>query len=152
RQIARPSRRQSRIRPARRLAPQDHESGAVATVHRQRARRDRAAQRRQLTMTSTDTQGVLAGVRRWGAWLVAPAGTDSPYRMSPALKVSAGVLVVFVSLFFAWASFAELDSAVIAGGVVSVEGKHKRIQHLEGGIVEKILVNDGDTVKAGQQL
>ena len=43
-------------------------------------------------------------------------------------------------------------SAVIASGVVSVESNRKAIQHLEGGIVQEILVDDGDIVEAGDPL
>ncbi len=42
-----------------------------------------------------------------------------------------------------WASMAPLDSAAIATGVVVLEGNRKTIQHLEGGIVEEILVRNG---------
>ena len=37
-------------------------------------------------------------------------------------------------------------------GVVSVASKRKTIQHLEGGIVDQIMVAEGDRVKAGQSL
>jgi HlyD family secretion protein/S-layer protein transport system membrane fusion protein len=61
------------------------------------------------------------------------------------------ILVTFVGLL-GWAAFAPLDSAVIANGVISAEGNRKTIQHLEGGILRKILVREGDKVKAGQVL
>ncbi|MCP3405820.1 HlyD family type I secretion periplasmic adaptor subunit [Bradyrhizobium sp. CCGB01] len=51
-----------------------------------------------------------------------------------------------------WASLAPLESAAIASGVVESESSRKTIQHLEGGIVRKILVSDGDTVRSGQTL
>lgn len=63
---------------------------------------------------------------------------------------------VLIILFFgglgAWAALAHISSAVVASGVVSPEGSRKTIQHLEGGIIAEILVDDGDTVKAGQPL
>lgn len=59
--------------------------------------------------------------------------------------------LTFVGLL-GWAAFAPLDSAVIAPGVISAEGNRKTVQHLEGGILRKILVRDGDRVKAGQLL
>lgn len=61
------------------------------------------------------------------------------------------IAITFVGLL-GWAAFAQLDSAVIANGVVSAEGNRKTIQHLEGGILRKILVREGDRVKAGQLL
>ena len=52
----------------------------------------------------------------------------------------------------AWATFAPLESAAIAFGAVEAELSRKTIQHLEGGIIGKILVADGDLVRAGQTL
>lgn len=70
------------------------------------------------------------------------------------LPVALGVLtiVVFFVGFGGWAAVAPLESAAIAMGTVSVESNRKTIQHLEGGIVQDVLVRDGDPVKAGQVL
>lgn len=46
----------------------------------------------------------------------------------------------------------KLDSASIAYGKVSVEGNRKTVEHLEGGIVESVLVKEGDFIKTGQPL
>ncbi|MCA1951460.1 MAG: HlyD family type I secretion periplasmic adaptor subunit [Hyphomicrobiales bacterium] len=54
--------------------------------------------------------------------------------------------------FLLWASIARLDGAAIAAGVVSTETNRKTIQHLEGGIVQEILVRDGMRVTANQVL
>lgn len=62
------------------------------------------------------------------------------------------VLLVGFGGFLAWATLAPLDEGVPAPGVVSVESKRKRIDHLTGGIVEKILVREGQQVRAGQEL
>jgi membrane fusion protein len=51
-----------------------------------------------------------------------------------------------------WAMTTELSSAIVASGTVVVENNVKKIQHLTGGIVEEVLVREGDTVKAGQIL
>ncbi|WP_297506527.1 HlyD family type I secretion periplasmic adaptor subunit [uncultured Caulobacter sp.] len=61
------------------------------------------------------------------------------------------IAFTFVGLL-GWAAFAPLDSAVIANGVISAEGNRKTIQHLEGGMLRKILVREGQKVKAGQLL
>lgn len=61
------------------------------------------------------------------------------------------IAITFVGLL-GWAAFAPLDSAVIANGVVSAEGNRKTIQHLEGGMLRKILVHEGQKVTAGQLL
>ena len=62
------------------------------------------------------------------------------------------VLGAFISALLAWTLFVPLSSAAIAPGIVSVDGYSKKIQHLEGGIIKKILVKDGDIVTAGQTL
>ncbi len=51
-----------------------------------------------------------------------------------------------------WSAWASISGAVIAPGVVAVEGKPKVIQHIDGGIVGEILVRDGDRVEAGDVL
>ena len=65
-----------------------------------------------------------------------------------------GSLIVLLTLgFFAlWSFFAPIDSAALAPGQVVVKSHSKTVQHLEGGIVAKVLVKDGDLVKAGQPL
>ena len=62
------------------------------------------------------------------------------------------VVALFFGGFGAWAVFAPLESAAIAQGVLSVSGKRKTVQHLEGGIVADILVREGDRVAAGETL
>ncbi|TNE35520.1 MAG: HlyD family type I secretion periplasmic adaptor subunit [Alphaproteobacteria bacterium] len=62
------------------------------------------------------------------------------------------IIFLFFGAFMGWAAFAPLGSAAIAQGTVSVEGNRKSVQHLEGGIVSKINVDDGDFVKKGQVL
>lgn len=86
------------------------------------------------------------------AWIGGPAATGERFQTTPALRVSAAVLLSFLAVFGAWAAFVPLESAVIASGVVAVESKRKKVQHLEGGILEQIAVRDGDQVKAGQVL
>lgn len=51
-----------------------------------------------------------------------------------------------------WAHFTQISGAVIAPGAAVVVGKPKSIQHLDGGVVEEILAEDGQTVRAGAVL
>lgn len=69
-------------------------------------------------------------------------------------EISLGIwiIAIFFGSLFGWATFVALPTAAIAPGVVGIEGYRKTIQHLEGGLVHKILVKDGDTVKAGETL
>src|SRR6185437_7566230 len=54
--------------------------------------------------------------------------------------------------FGSWATLAPLDGAVVASGVVKVEGNRKSVQHLDGGIVKELRVKEGDHVEAGDVL
>ena len=60
------------------------------------------------------------------------------------------VMVGFFGGFMAWATLAPLSEAAIAPGVIKVEGTRRTLAHLEGGIVQEILVRDGTRVEAGQ--
>lgn len=51
-----------------------------------------------------------------------------------------------------WAATAPLQSAVIAQGSFKVEGNLPAIQHLEGGLVRKLRVSEGEDVRKGQVL
>jgi HlyD family type I secretion membrane fusion protein len=58
--------------------------------------------------------------------------------------------VLFFGAFGGWAAYAPLNGAVVAQAIVKVEGNRKTIQHLDGGIVQELLVREGDRVEAGQ--
>jgi len=62
------------------------------------------------------------------------------------------IIIVGVLGFLVWALTAPLDKGVPMPGYVVKEGNRKAVQHLQGGIVQDILVKDGDVVKAGQVL
>ena len=82
-----------------------------------------------------------------------PSGTPVP-ETSDRKPRTIGLLVLLVTfgVFGVWAAFAPLDSASHAQGVVSIKGKRKTVQHLEGGIVKEIKVADGELVEEGQTL
>ena len=68
--------------------------------------------------------------------------------------VNFGIFVIFmlVGVFGIWLGMAPLNSAAVAVGKINVVSNKKIIQHLEGGVVDKIFVKDGDVVKAGDPL
>lgn len=70
----------------------------------------------------------------------------------PILRTGNLVVGGFIAVFFLWGGLAPLASAVVSPGVVVVESHRKTIQHLEGGIVSAVLVEEGQHVKAGQAL
>ena len=49
-----------------------------------------------------------------------------------------------------WASTAPLAGAALSTGVVIATGQNKVVQHLEGGIIDEILVKEGERVESGQ--
>lgn len=62
------------------------------------------------------------------------------------------VMLLIFGVFVVWAMFAPLGSYSVASGRVVVDVKKQVVQHREGGIIEKILVKDGDQVSKGQTL
>lgn len=75
-------------------------------------------------------------------------------RPFPLRLIAAGfaLIVLFLGSFTGWSMLAPIQGAVVSPGIVSVASHRKQIQHLEGGIVEAILVREGDRVTAGQVL
>lgn len=72
---------------------------------------------------------------------------DKPIRL-------AGYLILFLTfgIFGVWSFFAPIDSSSLAQGTVMVENHRKTVQSLDGGIITKLLVKDGDEVKVGDEL
>ena len=70
----------------------------------------------------------------------------------PTWRIIAWPVMVFLGALVAWANYAELDEVSIAMGEVVPRGNIKTVQHLEGGIIEAINVDEGDTVHEGQIL
>jgi HlyD family secretion protein len=77
--------------------------------------------------------------------------SDIPDWKRPAIF---GYLIITVTFLVlgGWSAIAKLDSAVVASGVVAVESNRKTVQHLEGGIIQEILVREGQRVKQGDIL
>jgi epimerase transport system membrane fusion protein len=65
-----------------------------------------------------------------------------------------GILVVILTFigFGGWATLAPVDGAAVAVGKVIVSTQNRVIQHLEGGVVDRIYVDDGDRVQQGDIL
>ena len=67
-------------------------------------------------------------------------------------RVGVVAAVALLAVFGFWAYATEIDSAVATQGQVVVRGKPKTVQSLDGGVVEEILVHNGDRVTEGQLL
>ncbi|WP_053213434.1 HlyD family type I secretion periplasmic adaptor subunit [Pseudomonas sp. Q12-87] len=72
--------------------------------------------------------------------------------LSRHLRWGAISLVVLLGGGLTWAVCTNLSGAVIATGVVAVEGSVKTIQHPTGGVVAELLVKEGQAVAAGDVL
>ena len=68
------------------------------------------------------------------------------------LRVVLYFWVAAIIIFLVWANFAYIDEIARGDGEVIPSGENQMIQNLEGGIVEEILVQEGESVKKGQVL
>jgi HlyD family type I secretion membrane fusion protein len=73
-------------------------------------------------------------------------------RLRSVIRSGILVVVVFFAIFGAWSTLVKLDAAVVAPGLVKVDGNRWTVQHSEGGLVEKVLVSEGQTVQRGDVL
>ncbi len=70
----------------------------------------------------------------------------------PTWRIVAWPVALLTLAFAAWAAVAKLDEVSIAAGEIAPRGKVKIVQHLEGGIIEKLFVREGARVAAGDLL
>ena len=68
------------------------------------------------------------------------------------LRVVLYFWIVAVVAFLTWANFAYIDEIARGDGEIVPSGENQMIQNLEGGIVEEILVKEGQEVVKGQIL
>ena len=71
---------------------------------------------------------------------------------SHAMKMAFWLIGVGFGGFLLWANFSALDEGATSTGTVAVEFHRRGIQHMTGGVVEEILVKEGEEVKEGQVL
>ena len=72
--------------------------------------------------------------------------------VSRASRLLLWASAVTVAGFLIWANWAELDTITRAGGQVIASSRNQVVQAPDGGVLEKMLVKEGDTVKRGQVL
>ncbi len=77
---------------------------------------------------------------------------SAPYKLKKLNIVGAIIVLFGVVGILLWSAITPLDSAVVAMGKVKVHSDRKEIQHLEGGIVKHIMVQEGERVMSGQLL
>ncbi|MDD2712563.1 MAG: HlyD family type I secretion periplasmic adaptor subunit [Simplicispira sp.] len=83
-------------------------------------------------------------------------GAQPPEGLPPpkmeATRIGLWALAIAFGGFLLWAALAPLDEGVPAHGSVAIDTKRKAVQHLSGGIVQEVLVREGDEVTQGQLL
>ena len=67
---------------------------------------------------------------------------------SPKNYFYLALFMLFIIVIF----MAPISSAIVSNGSLSYDNNKKNIQHFEGGIVEKLLVKNGDEVKKNQEI
>lgn len=80
---------------------------------------------------------------------------DETCRKWPAgrhLTIGLLTLALLVVGLGGWSAFASITGAIVSSGKLKVESERQVVQHPDGGVVAEILVEEGDTVEAGQPL
>ncbi|MGY3438707.1 HlyD family type I secretion periplasmic adaptor subunit [Marinovum sp. KMM 9879] len=77
---------------------------------------------------------------------------DAGFPVRIPMILGALALIVLVGGFGGWSVFSRISGAVIASGQVEVDQNRQAIQHPDGGVVDALLVKEGDAVEAGDVL
>ena len=88
--------------------------------------------------------GAPSANRDWAA--------DVPTRTGGVSMIGYAGIAAFLGAFGFWAATAPLAGAAIASGVVAAAGQNLTVQHLEGGIVAEVAVEEGQRVEAGDTM
>ncbi|QDI77046.1 MULTISPECIES: HlyD family type I secretion periplasmic adaptor subunit [Leisingera] len=78
--------------------------------------------------------------------------SDGNWSARRPLIIGLITLVVLVGGFGSWSVLSSISGAVVATGRIEVDRNRQVVQHLDGGIVAEILVDEGDTVQEGDTL
>ncbi len=79
-------------------------------------------------------------------------GAPDELKMMVIPHLSYALCAVVTIAFIVWSTFGSLDIVSMATGEVIPSTQLKTVQHLEGGIVSKILVREGERVKKNQKM
>ena len=71
---------------------------------------------------------------------------------SPTLRLTAGLIALFLTSALVWSYVGRVDIIATAPGKVVIRGRTKVVQPYETGVVRAIRVADGDRVEPGQIL
>jgi hemolysin D len=115
---------------------------------------DLLTRNRAIFRAAWDARAELQGPRRLAdeaAFL--PAGLslqETP--LHPAPRRFAWSIMVLFTIALLWTIFGKVDIVAVAPGRIVVSERTKLVQPLERSVVKRVLVQDGDHVKAGQAL
>ncbi len=77
---------------------------------------------------------------------------DLPTDDKPIRYIGFAVLCLTVGVFGVWSFLAPIDGSALAPGTVTVKSHRKTVQHLDGGIVKKLIAKEGDQVNVDDDL
>jgi HlyD family secretion protein len=84
---------------------------------------------------------------------LSPATTSTDWHSTdPWVRFGMRTVIYLCGGLLAASMLFSVSGAVVTNGIVGVEGDYQAVQNLEGGIVSKILVHNGDRVKLGDIL
>ncbi len=69
-----------------------------------------------------------------------------------AIITTVGIISLFLFGVITWAAVTTLNETSVAIGQIRPASSVQPVQHLEGGIVSQVLVDEGDTVEKGQRI
>lgn len=107
------------------------------------------------TVLTQVKQGFFKTKHSLQALVAVPAVTTANNPTPPIQKIARTgliVILVFFGGFMLWSFLFPIESGAVMKGTVIVDSYKKTIQHLEGGIVKKVSVDEGSTVKQGDVL
>lgn len=81
-----------------------------------------------------------------------PLPPQAEESMSRGVALLVLLLTLLVATFVLWANHSSLAIVSVAVGEVKPSSRVKHVQHLEGGIVEEIMVREGQSVTQGEPL
>ncbi len=76
----------------------------------------------------------------------------NPWSARRPIVIGLLALALLVGGFGTWSAFTQISGAIIASGQIEVDRNRQIVQHPDGGVVAEILVEESDTVEAGQTL
>src|SRR6056297_3647949 len=87
-----------------------------------------------------------------GCAMTVPQTNDDTWSAKQPMIVGLVGLFLLVGGFGTWAAMTEISGAIIASGRIEVDQNRQVVQHPDGGVVDAIMVKEGDNVEAGEVL